>query len=55
MPALASEDNAENVSLLVLDAYPRDLIIQYIYRPTLVDHPILYVLFQVLWPLGAAC
>ena len=47
MPALASEDNAENVSLLVLDAYPRDVIIQYVYRPTLVDRPILYILFQV--------
>ena len=43
MSAPASADDAENVT--VIDAYPRDVIIQYIIKPTMVDHPIVYVLF----------
>lgn len=38
-----AEDGEENVSLV--EAYPRDVILRYIIKPTMVNHPILYVLF----------
>ena len=43
----ASEYNMENNLPSVIDAYPCDVIIQYVYKPTLINHPILYVLFQL--------
>ena len=47
MSAPASEDG-HTANLSLFDAYPHDVIIHYIYKPTIVDHPIVYVLFQVL-------
>lgn len=43
MTASASEGDTANNTLL--NAYPRDVIIQYVYKPTIVNHPILYVVF----------
>lgn len=43
MSASATENGAAKTKLT--DAYPRDVIIQYIFKPTMMDHPIMYVLF----------
>ena len=43
MSAPAFEEDTANIALI--EAYPRDVIIQYVYKPTIVNHPILYVVF----------
>ena len=50
MSAPASEGDAANTALT--DAYPHDMIIQYIYKPTLRDHWIMSVLIHALLSLS---
>ncbi|ODM15675.1 hypothetical protein SI65_08909 [Aspergillus cristatus] len=46
MSASATENGAANTKLT--DAYPRDVIIQYIFKPTMVDHPIVTTVITLL-------
>lgn len=53
MSASATENDPSTTTTAaktkLTDAYPRDVIIQYIFKPTMVEHPIVYVLFQYPW------